>query len=350
MSVVLSVSGGFSRSHRMQRLFRFFVLIVALVVLPMACRAEWRAARVPTPTVTQASASALQVFVEPDDGTRPVVSTLSAAFKSIRMEMYLLNDREIIDALKAARGRGVDVRVMLEPQPLGGGAGNRSAMNELQAANVAVKPSNPAYKLTHAKMIVVDDRVALIMTCNQTRASFTNNREFGIINTDASDVAEIAAVFDADWNRTVPSVSSPNLMWSPLNARARILTLIDSAQQTLDIENEEMQDADVVARLVSAAQRGVAVRVVMSPASGGVDPNAPGQDKITRGGVKLRLVKTPYIHAKMIVADDARAFVGSQNFSAASLDSNRELGILVSDPKIIQTLSVTFANDWNIGK
>jgi phosphatidylserine/phosphatidylglycerophosphate/cardiolipin synthase-like enzyme len=66
--------------------------------------------------------------------------------------------------------------------------------------------------------------------------------------------------------------------------------------------------------------------------------------------VQVRLVKTPYIHAKLIVADGARAFVGSQNLSTASLDSNRELGILISDPAILQVLAETFAQDWNIGK
>jgi len=57
-----------------------------------------------------------------------------------------------------------------------------------------------------------------------------------------------------------------------------------------------------------------------------------------------------YIHAKMIVADGgtagARAFVGSENFSAGSLDYNRELGIMVSDPAIINSLIKTFAADW----
>jgi cardiolipin synthase len=292
----------------------------------------------------------LKLITQPDAGAQPVVGLLNSAQKTIRMEMYLLTDREIIDALKAARGRGVDVRVILEAQPTGGGSGNRPAINDLQTANVSVKTGNPAYRLTHEKAIVVDERVALIATFNQTRLSFTSNREYGVIDTNPDDVAEVVKVFDADWQRVTLPVANPNLVWSPVNARQRLTALIDQAKQSLDIETEEMQDRAIEDRLIAAVQRGVTVRVVMSPALSGSDANAVGQGRTTRGGVQLRFVKTPNIHAQIIIADNARAFVGSQNISTASLDSNRELGILLVDPRVIQVLSETFAHDWNIGR
>ena len=294
--------------------------------------------------------SPLKLITQPDAGTQPVVGLLNSAQKTIRMEMYLLTDREIIDALKGARGRGVDVRVILEAQPTGGGSGNRPAQNDLQAANVSVKAGNSAYRLTREKAIVVDERVALIATFNQTRLSFTSNREFGVIDANLDDVGEVVKVFDADWQRVAPTVVNPNLVWSPVNARQRLTALIDEAKQSLDIETDEMQDRAMEDHLIVALQRGVTVRVVMSPAPSGNDANAVGQERITRGGVQLRFVKTPYIHAQIIIADNARTFVGSQNISTASLDSNRELGILLVDPRVIQVLSETFAHDWNIGR
>jgi len=324
-------------------------LLLALIALGVCACQPISKPTTAMPVSTPASAD-LKLFVLPDAGMPPVVQFLNSAQKTIRMQMYLLTEREIIDALKAARGRDVDVRVLLEAAPVGGGAGNRPVFNDLHAAQISVKNSNPAYKLTHEKMIVVDDRVALIATFNQTRAAFTANREYGIFNTNSADVAEIVSVFEADWKRDAPTVSNPNLVWSPINARARLTALIDEARQSLDLQTEEMQDRAIEDRLIAAAQRGVTVRVVMSPAPSGADANAPGQARLARGGVQVRFVKTPYIHAKMIVADGARAFVGSQNLSTASLDSNRELGILVSDPAIVRVLAETFAQDWNVGK
>jgi len=60
-----------------------------------------------------------------------------------------------------------------------------------------------------------------------------------------------------------------------------------------------------------------------------------------------------YIHAKVIVADAGRsgerALVGSQNFSVASLDYNRELGVLTRDRAVVAALSATLRADYGGG-
>jgi len=52
------------------------------------------------------------------------------------------------------------------------------------------------------------------------------------------------------------------------------------------------------------------------------------------------------MHANIMVIDGRKAFVGSQNISAQSLDQNRELGIIISDQGVLQTLQQTFQQDW----
>ena len=332
----------------------FVFLLALLAIFATACVQASPTATVtptaPAVTVTRVPSS-LQIFVEPDAGSTPIINAIKSAKKSIWMTMYLLTERDTIDALKAARARGVDVRVMLEAQPYGNGSGNDQAMADLKAAKVTVTTSNPAYLLTHQKTIIVDDHTAYILTLNLTHSAMIFNREYGIIDANPDDVAEIAAVFQADWERKTPTISDPNLVWSPVSARQRILNLIDSAQKTLELEQEEMQDTEVENHLVDAVKRGVNVRVVMSPPEDGAkDPNQAGQTKITRGGAKLRMLNEPYIHAKTIIVDNVRALVSSENISMSSLDSNRELGIIVTDSKIVQTLAATFNSDWNIGK
>src|ERR1700685_1401305 len=49
----------------------------------------------------------------------------------------------------------------------------------------------------------------------------------------------------------------------------------------------------------------------------------------------------------MILVDDRRVYLGSQNFSAGSLDDNRELGIILSTGAIIRSLERTFAGDYS---
>jgi phosphatidylserine/phosphatidylglycerophosphate/cardiolipin synthase-like enzyme len=55
----------------------------------------------------------------------------------------------------------------------------------------------------------------------------------------------------------------------------------------------------------------------------------------------------PYMHAKTIVADGKRAYVGSVNFSTHSIEKARELGLLFDDASVIATMKDAFETDWN---
>ena len=184
------------------------------------------------------------------------------------------------------------VSVLLEEHPYGGEPNLKQVLAKLVAAYIDVKASSPAFALTHEKAIVIDNKIALIMTLNQAQSSFTKNREYGI-NTNPDDVLEVANVFASDWNQTTPILSDPRLVWSPVNAYLRLVFLIDNAKKTLDIENEEMQDAQVENHLISAEKRGVSVRVVLPKGTGKNDPNAAGVKSIEAGGVQVNEIMSP---------------------------------------------------------
>ena len=282
------------------------------------------------------------LFVEPEAGTEPVVKALRGAESFILMKVYLLTEKEVIAALKDAAARGVSVKVMLEENPYGS-VDNEAIFSELQAAGVEVKWGNPTFLYTHEKSIVIDGRKALIMTLNQTHSAFTRNREYGVVTTDPAVVEEVMAFFKADWERRAPQVDKPHLVWSPVNSRERILNLIDGATGSLDLEQLEIQDEEVEDHLISAAERGVKVRVIVPP---DIKANEPGLDRLKKGGVKVRYLTSPFVHAKAIVADGRRALVGSINISATSLDFNRELGIIFEDEEAVATLEATIEGDW----
>ncbi len=60
----------------------------------------------------------------------------------------------------------------------------------------------------------------------------------------------------------------------------------------------------------------------------------------------MKILSSPYVHAKLLLVDGERAYIGSVNFSAQSMDKNRELGILVSQPDVIERLKGVFETDW----
>ena len=290
---------------------------------------------------------AVHLFVEPDDGKRLLTRPIRKAARSIDLTMYLLTDHTLIHDLEYAAANGARVRVILEQQPFGGGAvgigTNQSAFDQLYAADIPVHWSSRRFRLTHEKTMIVDGDTAYILTLNYTRSAFTKNREFGLIDAEPDDVREAAAIFDADWHDVPYTPRDPNLLLSPVNSRSRLLALLARARHSLDLYAEEVQDRQLEETLVACARRGVRVRLITNA---GDPASAPGVATLRGGGVVVRQLRTPYIHAKAVIADGRWAFVGSENISAASLDQNRELGALVANGDAIARLAATFAEDW----
>ena len=52
----------------------------------------------------------------------------------------------------------------------------------------------------HAKLIVVDDRHALVGSMNIDRSAFDLRRELGIMTDDPAIVGRLKEVFDSDWD------------------------------------------------------------------------------------------------------------------------------------------------------
>ena len=303
---------------------------------------------------TGSGVQGVQVFVEPDAGEHPITDAIASAKKSVWLEIYLLTDRNVIRALEEAANRGVDVRVMLEPHPFGGGSPSRT-MDQLKAAGAKVEDSDPSFALTHEKGMIIDATTAYIMTSNFSRAALGGssgssgfrNREYDIVDTNSQDVQAVSAIFQADWDRTTAQFNDPNLVVSPVNSRNAFNALISSAHSTLLIEAEEMNDTAIEQALANAAQHGAHVQVILpSPSGSSGDSNSQGIAAIKQGGLQVREDPRLYMHAKIIVVDGQKAFVGSENISSESLDQNRELGIIVSDAGVLHTLAQTFGQDW----
>ena len=67
---------------------------------------------------------------------------------------------------------------------------------------------------------------------------------------------------------------------------------------------------------------------------------------LRRLGVKVHKQKNLRLHAKLLIADSARALVGSMNIDRSAFDLRRELGMTVDDPIAVARLSEVFAADW----
>ena len=291
------------------------------------------------------------LLVLPDDAAVPILEAVAAAKKSLKIKMFVFSDPALIDAVEAARKRGLKVQVMLNPARRSGEEDNEATRKKLLRAKVDVKDSNPAVELTHEKSMVVDDSVAFVKSLNWETKNLTETRDYAVVTDHPHEVGEIVECFEADWHRnSFAPGDDARMIWCPINGRDRIARFIDEVKHKLFVQNERYQDAVILERLVRAAERGVKVHVLAKP------PHSLKKEKLVEGvgglrilddvGIKIHKLKGLKLHGKMLLADDTAAIVGSINLAPGSFDSRRELAIEVRDPEVVERLHKTAHGDW----
>jgi phosphatidylserine/phosphatidylglycerophosphate/cardiolipin synthase-like enzyme len=300
----------------------------------------------PAPAVTYT------LVTEPDQGLTAIYNLISSAKRSIDMTMYELTDITVTSMLGKAAAAGVAVRVILDQNDEK--TSNTPAYNHLKENKVAVNWANPVYAATHQKTITVDQATSAIMTLNLTPEDYSTSRDFAVITNNAADIAAIESTFNADFvNAAITPPTGENLVWSPTNARSSLLALINGAAHSLLISQEEFSDPGMATAVQSALKRGVAVILVQENINGAYTSTL---NTFKSAGAKIAIYTSEtghYIHAKTVLADygtaQARLFAGSENLSADSLDKNRELGLIFSDPACMAGVEAAITADYKAG-
>jgi phosphatidylserine/phosphatidylglycerophosphate/cardiolipin synthase-like enzyme len=293
------------------------------------------------------------LIVLPDDTAKPILDPINAARHALNIRMFLFTEPTLLDAVIAAKHRGVKVRVMLNPARRSGETENEKARKALTAAGIDVRDSNPAFDLTHQKSMVIDDKIGLVESLNWEPKDLTQTRDYAVVTTDALEVGEMVRCFDADWEhgKFTPHAESL-LIWCPNNGRQRVAEFIDRTKHTLWVQNERYQDQVIIERLVRAVERGVKVHILAR------SPHTLKAEKLIEGvgglrilqdvGAKVHTLKHLKLHAKMLLADSKRAIVGSINLAPGSFDARRELAIETNDHHAVKRLEKTAAHDWKM--
>jgi phosphatidylserine/phosphatidylglycerophosphate/cardiolipin synthase-like enzyme len=246
------------------------------------------------------------------------------------------------------------VRVLFNKAGRGGVSDNAAARAALLAAGAEVADAPHKLSVVHEKSLVIDDQHALVMSCDWTAAGLAEARDYAVLTKHRHEVDEIAACFDADW---VHQGFKPHghgrlrLAWGPLNARERLAEFIDAARHTLVVQNARYQDPVMIERLVRAQRRGVALQLMAHAVhrmeAKELSSDVGGLRMLDALGVQVRRLKQLRLHGNMLLADGARALLGSVNFSPASLDRRRELAIETDDAAVIKPLQLAALHDWS---
>lgn len=292
--------------------------------------------------------------VEPHTGLRPLLEIVRQAHHSLDVEVYELTDRALLDAIRNAAARGVRVRVILDRTPWGTPRWRiarearrvRATGARLRWAPTRFEHIGRRYAFDHAKFLCTR-HVCELGTANFGWDAFHRNREYLLVTHRPRVVAALRRVFEADWTgRRAGPRAHRILVLSPGTSQGDLLRVLRQPGP-VEVESEELgADWAVLRAMVRKAS---ALHLLLPASLSRADDRNVA--RLTAGGVCVRLLPTRplYLHAKMIVGD-AFGFVGSENFTPTSLRRNREVGLLLRNPALLERLRAVFARDWSHGR
>lgn len=275
----------------------------------------------------------MNLLVLPDDGLGAVVRALRKAKKCVHVTIFRCNLREIEKALADSVARGVAVHALIAHTNRAGEKQLRDLELRLLAGGVTVSRTADDLVRYHDKLLIVDEQVLFVFGFNFTRQDVGKRRSMAVATRKRRLVAEALRLFEADAARQPFEGTAPDLVISPLNARARLTKLLKAARRSLWIYDTEAIDTPLLRILKERADAGVDVRLL---------------GKVGRAGQGLAAERIPSmgLHLRAILRDDTELFLGSQGLRSIELDRRREVGVLIRDRSAIRRFKEIFEQDW----
>lgn len=254
--------------------------------------------------------------------------------------IYNITHKDAINIIKNLAKNKVQVRFILEDKKYLQWEDN-SADIDLSWRGIQVKnDSDLGTNYVHAKWFV-SSGFAILQTANLTYGWFESSREYYFISEDSQIVSNLKLIYQYDRAGTKidPEMIHPNILVCPIDCRSKIQKLLESATTSILIQNQYIQDDTLTNILKKKRDQYIDLKINL-PKN---DDNLIYQSSF---GTGLRLMNSPYIHAKAMLIDDKYLVISSINMSSNSMDNNRELGIITTDSEAIEKFKEVFYVDW----
>ena len=140
---------------------------------------------------------------EHDRGIRATLfRAIDTAKTSINAELFCLTDWGMQSALENAKGRGVDVKVLINPLDIQGSKINEKAVTNMRAKGIDVSwfvPDQTTKSKLHAKMAIFDNKETVLGSANWSGNGLTWNHEADMDVIDDKTASAYTSMFQDDW-------------------------------------------------------------------------------------------------------------------------------------------------------
>ncbi|NLD37753.1 MAG: cardiolipin synthase [Desulfatiglans sp.] len=349
----------------------------SLVLLPQGCSEIANIADSIT-GIPLTSGNRIDILHNGDQAYPSMLDAIEKAERSLFLSTYIFKTdstgREFIERLTKAKGRGVDVKVIIDgigeyySFPVAGMLLKKQRIDFARYIPPALFPPSIHINLrNHRKILVADSKIAFtgginIGSYNLVNDPFNRKKVIDVhFRIEGPVVSQIEKVFIADWR----FITGQNIEAEPykaadeVGARCRIISegpdedfnklatiltgAISSARKRIMIMTPYfLPNREMISALQTASLKGVEVSILLPEKN-----NLPYVHWATRNmlwellirGVKVYYQPPPFVHTKLFVVDDLYAMIGTANMDARSLRLNFELAVEVYDREFTENIS-----------
>lgn len=305
--------------------------------------------------------------VMPDYGPKTIANALIAAINasttSIDFSVYGFNGcEEIIDALKAAKTRGVTVRGVVDSYA-SGFYPYRATQTVIDAIGTVVADGDD--RIMHNKFFVIDGRYVWTGSTNISRpeieAEYYSDVAILIDSTALASVytTEFAEMYAGNFHdektdntthvlSTLADGSVVESYFAPTDDAEThaIVRAINQAQTKINMRTFFLTSQTIVDALKAAKDRGVTVRIILDAASA---ENVYSLHQSLRDyGVSVKVENWGGTeHIKAFSVDGWIVVLGSQNFTASGNTSSDENTLYIQNRPMATSFDSAFNTAWN---
>lgn len=278
----------------------------------------------------------------------------------------------VLDALNSAGRRGVRVRLIVSKMLAHEDPATLDRIRRIPGALVRILDLKPLVGgIQHAKLWVVDGRLAFVGSQNLDWRSLTHILELGVRVSEPEIIRQLSEIFEVDWELALrptdrpawPAVTRPRLTGQPIELvasppgitppaiRPALDALLDLVRHARRRIRFQLLSYSIVGRakgttwrviddaLRDAAKRGVKIDIIVS------DWNTTRTDLPTLRAlsavpnVTLKVASIPQtargfipfarvVHSKFMVVDDAILWLGTSNWSEKYFTASRNVELI----------------------
>ena len=308
-----------------------------------------------------------KIYTKTEKAWDAMLHTISHAKSSILFEMYIFVDdtsdsHDFIEILRQKAASGVKVKIIFDAF---GSKVSDTSVKKLREAGVELFFFRTLFRITHRKILIVDERVAFIGGIN-IKKFFKKWNDLSIkiegrvverilslfahIYKDCGGKDEFVLKYDK-----ILSIQKGKIWffehYPPRNSfrlKKYYSDKIENAcEKILIISPYFMPNHWVVKALKKASRRGVKVEIILPriathPKVANIS-NYFYMHKLYKHGIKFFLTNEMN-HSKIMLVDGEEGILGSQNVDIISFDFNMESGVFFTDPDLIKELEEVVEN------